>query len=108
MGYSDVTTVTASIVLQLKRFFGMSRNFNSKVDESRETFSPGQSSIRVRPNLGLDKFETEKNPAVAAAGHMTRTFFRRLVQKLWCRGESTRTDIACQLRSKQPRGSILS
>jgi hypothetical protein len=37
-------------------------NFNQKVREIRETFPQGHSSIRVRPNLGLFKFETEKTP----------------------------------------------
>jgi hypothetical protein len=36
--------------------------FNEELPENQETFSPCDSSIRVRPNLGLFKFETEKTP----------------------------------------------
>jgi hypothetical protein len=34
--------------------------FNEELPENQETFSPCDSSIRVRPNLGLFQFETEK------------------------------------------------
>jgi hypothetical protein len=58
-----------------------------------ETFDGVNSSIKVQPVF--EQFLAEKqNPAVAAAGRMTRKSFRRLVQEeTVSSGESTRLGI---------------
>jgi hypothetical protein len=43
-------------------------NFHNKIHATRETFAQGASSIRVRPKLGLYKFETEKTPRLQPRG----------------------------------------
>ena len=60
---------------------------------SSETFDGVNSSIRVQPVFEQNSAE-KQNPAVAAAGRMTRKSFRRLVQEeTVSSGESTRLGI---------------
>src|SRR5439155_18432541 len=58
---------------------------------------------------GCTSLRQKKPRGCCRGAYLTRTLFRVLVQKSWCRGETTRTDIACQLSSNLiPCGSFLS
>jgi len=58
----DVSGAMQRFCLRAITFYMPCTMFNEELPEKEETFSPCDSSIRVRPNLGLFKFETEKTP----------------------------------------------
>jgi len=80
-----------------RKFFGQIGSLifeNDKFFKPRsETFAGMHSSIKWQPVL--EQYSAEKkNPAVAAAGRMTRKSFRRLVQEeTVSEGESTRLGV---------------
>src|SRR5437660_7666647 len=71
----DVTCHKASRMPNGNGFSHSLTNFHKKIHESRETFAYGPSSIRVRPILGLYKFETEKTPRFEPRGDVDTHVF---------------------------------
>jgi len=71
----DVTCHKASRMPNGNGFSHSLTNFHKKIHESRETFAYGPSSIRVRPILGLYKFETEKTPRFEPRGDIDTHVF---------------------------------
>src|SRR6266403_3564 len=99
MSDCDVTCYAASRGPNRNGFFHSLTNFHKKIPKA------AKHSRRVPRLYGCGRFWgctslRQKKPRGSNRGAMlTRTFFRGLVQKPWCRGETTRTDTACQLSS---------
>jgi len=68
------SSITAACAPGTKTFFRRGANFHHKVSRIRETFVQGHSSIRVRPKLGLYKFETEKPRGGSRGAYDTHIF----------------------------------